>query len=80
MNMNLREIIERLETSTGFMLGVSFVAENNKIDHILITDNFQTNDMLASNNYVRELIIKELEKMESPITPILPEFQNGSEV
>ena len=57
--MDLREVIEKLESSEGYMIGVSFLNDK-KLEHVLLTENFQLLDMIHSNEEIRKLVIEQL--------------------
>jgi hypothetical protein len=61
-NMELAELTEKLKVATGYMVTISILTEAGKIEHSLLTNNFPKVDMLLSHNYVKKLIIKNLEE------------------
>ena len=60
---DLRTIIEKLATTEGYMLSVSLLDKNGKIDHHIINDNFPFIDMLPSHGEIKNLIISNLENL-----------------
>lgn len=62
-----KELLERLENSRGYMLTISMLTLENKLEHTLITEGFPKLDMLPSLQEVKQLIIKELEIPEDNI-------------
>lgn len=59
--MNCSDIIEKVNTSKGYMLTLTVIGEDNKLEHFLDTETFPKLDMLISLAHIKELIIKNLE-------------------
>jgi len=59
--MELRELIETLQTAKGYMISATVLGKNNDLTHHLIYDKFQLLDLLPSHNEIKKLIVNELE-------------------
>ena len=61
--LNIQDLQEQLQESTGYMLGITFL-KNGILTHHFLTNNFPTNDIRLSLSEIRKLALSSLKPKE----------------
>lgn len=56
--MDVKTLIEKLQDSEGFMISASLVNKNGRLDHYLILDSYNIEDVENSYSEVKKLVSK----------------------
>lgn len=59
---DLHDLMEKLESASGYMLTVSILDKDGKLNHRMIMKDFLKSDMLPSHFQIKKLLIKNLEE------------------